>query len=143
VHGPADADGTSIYLTRDLGGAFDKWNKYKFDKHVYVVQAAQGLHFRQLYKTLELMGEEYAGRFEHVSFGECPDYPAYAGLVTGMSTRKGTVKFLDDILDEATEVMHDAMRSNENKYAQVEDPEHTSEVIGATAVKIQDMAGRR
>lgn len=60
-----------------------------------------------------------------------------------MSTRKGTVKFLDDILDEATEVMHDAMRANENKYAQVEDPEKTSEVIGSTAVKIQDMAGRR
>jgi arginyl-tRNA synthetase len=64
------ADGTSIYLTRDLGGAFDKWNKYKFDKHIYVVQAAQSLHFKQLYKTLELMGEEYAGRFEHISFGE-------------------------------------------------------------------------
>lgn len=60
-----------------------------------------------------------------------------------MSTRKGTVKFLDDILDEATEVMHEAMRSNEAKYAQVEDPEQTSEIIGASAVKIQDMAGRR
>lgn len=60
-----------------------------------------------------------------------------------MSTRKGTVKFLDDILDEATEVMHEAMRSNEAKYAQVEDPAKTSEVIGSTAVKIQDMAGRR
>jgi arginyl-tRNA synthetase len=126
-------DGTTIYLTRDLGGAYDKWQKYKFDKHIYVVQAAQSLHFRQLYKTLELMDEEYAGRFEHVSFG----------LVTGMSTRKGTVKFLDDILDEATEVMHEAMRSNEAKYAQVEDPAKTSEVIGSTAVKIQDMAGKR
>lgn len=126
-------DGTTIYLTRDLGGAYDKWNKYKFDKHIYVVQAAQSLHFRQLYKTLELMDEEYAGRFEHVSFG----------MVTGMSTRKGTVKFLDDILDEATDVMHEAMRSNEAKYAQVEDPEKTSEIIGASAVKIQDMAGRR
>lgn len=60
-----------------------------------------------------------------------------------MSTRKGTVKFLDDILDEATEVMHDAMKSNEAKYAQVEDPEKTSEIIGASAVKIQDMSGRR
>lgn len=53
-----------------MGGAYDKWNKYKFDKHIYVVQAAQSLHFRQLYKTLELMDEEYAGRFEHVSFGK-------------------------------------------------------------------------
>jgi arginyl-tRNA synthetase len=66
-----------------------------------------------------------------------------AGLVNGMSTRRGTVKFLDDILDEATDVMHEQMRSNEVKYAQVENPELTSEIIGSTAVKIQDMSGKR
>ena len=69
-------DGTSIYLTRDLGGAFDKWEKYKFDKHIYVVQTAQALHFRQLFKTLELMGEEYAGRMEHITFGEFANLPS-------------------------------------------------------------------
>ncbi|ORY29670.1 hypothetical protein BCR39DRAFT_531576 [Naematelia encephala] len=126
-------DGTSIYLTRDLGGAYDKWLKYKFDKHIYVVQAAQTLHFKQAFKTVELMGEEYAGRLEHISFG----------MVTGMSTRKGTVVFLDDILEEATESMHEQMRSNEAKYAQVEDPETTSKIIGQTAVKIQDLSGKR
>lgn len=129
------ADGTTIYLTRDLGGAYDKYQKYKFDKHIYVVQAAQGLHFRQLYKTLELMEEPYYKPeiFEHVSFG----------LVKGMSTRKGTVVFLDDILDEAAEVMHEQMRKNEAKYAQIEDPETTSSIIGQTAVKIQDLTGKR
>ena len=64
-------------------------------------------------------------------------------MVTGMSTRKGTVVFLDDILDEAKEVMHDVMKSNEAKYAQVEEPEVTSQVVGTTAVKIQDMMGKR
>lgn len=64
------SDGTSIYLTRDLGGAHDKWEKYRFDKHIYVVQTAQALHFKQLFKTLELMGEECANRLEHVTFGE-------------------------------------------------------------------------
>ena len=67
------ADGTSIYLTRDLGGAHDKWEKYRFDKHIYVVQTAQALHFRQLFKTLELMGEPCAARLEHITFGgSCP-----------------------------------------------------------------------
>jgi arginyl-tRNA synthetase len=127
------ADGTSIYLTRDLGGAHDKWELYKFDKHIYVTAAAQALHFRQLFKTLELMDEPCAGKLEHVTFG----------MVHGMSTRKGTVVFLDDILAEAKEVMHDAMKSNEQKYAQVEDPETTSAIIGSTAVKIQDMTGKR
>nr|ODN94557.1 arginine-tRNA ligase [Cryptococcus depauperatus CBS 7855] len=126
-------DGTSIYLTRDLGGVFDKYQKYKFDKHIFVVQAAQTLYFNQLFKTLELMGEPSAGKLEHVSFG----------LVKGMSTRKGTVVFLEDIIAEATEAMHEQMKSNEAKYAQVEDPEGTSAIIGTTAVKIQDMAGRR
>lgn len=81
------------------------------------------------------MEEEFAkpGMLEHINFGR----------VHGMSTRKGTVKFLDDIIDEAVEVMHDQMRSNEAKYAQVEDPETTSAVIGASAVKIQDMSAKR
>jgi arginyl-tRNA synthetase len=129
------SDGTTIYLTRDLGGAYDKYQKYKFDKHIYVVQSAQTLHFNQLFKTLELMEEEFAkpGMLEHINFG----------MVKGMSTRRGTVKFLDDIIDEATDVMHEQMRSNEAKYAQVEEPERTSAVIGASAVKIQDMSAKR
>jgi arginyl-tRNA synthetase len=81
------------------------------------------------------MEEEFAkpGMLEHINFG----------LVSGMSTRKVTVVFLDDILEEATESMHDAMKTNDAKYAQVEDPAGTSAVIGSTVVKIQDMAGKR
>ncbi len=60
-----------------------------------------------------------------------------------MSTRKGTVKFLDDILLEAKEAMHDQMSKNEEKYALIEDPDYTSDVIGQTAVKIQDMSAAR
>jgi len=60
-----------------------------------------------------------------------------------MSTRKGTVVFLDDILEEAKETMHEQMKSNEAKYAQIEDPETTSQIIGTTAVKIQDLMGKR
>lgn len=64
-------------------------------------------------------------------------------MVLGMSTRKGTVVFLEDILDEAREVMHNQMKSNADKYATIEDPERTSDIIGITAVKIQDMSGKR
>lgn len=64
-------------------------------------------------------------------------------MVAGMSTRKGTVVFLEDILNEAKTVMHEQMASNEEKYAQIEDPEYTSDVVGITAVKVQDMAGKR
>lgn len=60
-----------------------------------------------------------------------------------MSTRKGTVVFLEEILDSAKEQMHTQMKSNEDKYASIEDPERTSDVIGITAVKIQDMSSKR
>ncbi|KAL7424485.1 arginyl-tRNA synthetase [Cryptotrichosporon argae] len=127
------ADGTTIYLTRDLGGAYDKYVTHKFDHHIIITAAAQTLHFKQLNKTLDLMEEPYAGKIEHITFG----------MVKGMSTRKGTVVFLDDILEDATEVMHEQMKSNEAKYAQVENPKETSAIIGSTAVKIQDMSGKR
>ena len=64
-------------------------------------------------------------------------------MVLGMSTRKGTVVFLDDILNEAKDVMHEQMKSNPVKYAGIEDPEYVSDTLGITAVKIQDMAAKR
>lgn len=48
----------------------------------------------------------------------------------GMSTRKGTAKFLDDILRDVGEKMHEVMKANEAKYAQVEDPEKTADILG-------------
>jgi arginyl-tRNA synthetase len=75
----------------------------------------------------------WADTLQHVNYG----------LVLGMSTRKGTVVFLDEIIKEAAQVMHDQMRKNEEKYNAVEDPEEVSTEIGITGVKIQDMAAKR
>ncbi len=147
-------------MTRDLGGAKERKDTYNFDKSIYVVAAQQDFYFKQLFKTLELMGYEWADpkakQLQHISFGECaydrlnqtsclrlPLNLPPSGMVLGMSTRKGTVKFLDDILTDAKESMHEQMKKNEAKYAQIEDPEYTSDIIGMTAVKIQDMSARR
>ncbi|SAL95703.1 hypothetical protein [Absidia glauca] len=127
------SDGTTLYITRDIGAAKERFEKYKFDKMIYVVAAQQDLHLKQLFKTLELMGFEWADRVEHVNFG----------MVQGMSTRKGTVVFLEDILDEAQEVMHDQMRKNEAKYAEIPEPLRVADEIGISGVKIQDNAARR
>ncbi|GJJ11927.1 hypothetical protein Clacol_006165 [Clathrus columnatus] len=126
-------DGTSIYLTRDIAGAVERYEKYKFDKMIYVVSAQQDMHLAQFFKVLELMGFDWADRLEHINYG----------LVLGMSTRKGTVVLLSDLVREASSVMHDQMRKNEDKYAAVEDPETTSREIGITAIKIQDMSAKR
>ncbi|KIL69502.1 hypothetical protein M378DRAFT_157770 [Amanita muscaria Koide BX008] len=126
-------DGTSIYLTRDIGAAIERYEKYKFDKMIYVVSSQQDLHLGQFFKILELMGFPWASSLLHINYG----------LVHGMSTRKGTVVFLDQIIKEAGQVMHDQMQKNEEKYKAVGDPEMTSREIGITGVKIQDMAAKR
>ncbi|KAF2398054.1 arginyl-tRNA synthetase [Trichodelitschia bisporula] len=127
-------DGTSLYLTRDIGAMKERFDKYNFDKMIYVVAAAQDLHLAQLFKIVELMGfRDISERCQHINFG----------MVLGMSTRRGTVKFLDDILRDVGEFMHDLMRSNEDKYKQVDDPEGTADILGISAVMVQDMTGKR
>lgn len=126
-------DGTSIYLTRDIGGAIERYEKYKPDKMIYVVSSQQDLHLAQFFKVLELMGYPWAKDLLHINYG----------LVQGMSTRKGTVVFLEQIIEQATETMLGKMQENDEKYKAVEDPETTSREIGITGMKIQDMAAKR
>ncbi|KAI1758628.1 arginyl-tRNA synthetase [Hypoxylon sp. FL1150] len=127
-------DGTALYLTRDIAELLGRYQKYGFDNMIYVVASQQDLHLQQLFKIIELLGyKDIAQRCQHINFG----------LVLGMSTRKGTVKFLDDILRDCADHMHDVMRKNENKYAQVEDPEGTADTLGISSVMTQDMSGKR
>ncbi|RPA76606.1 arginyl-tRNA synthetase [Ascobolus immersus RN42] len=126
-------DGTTLYLTRDIGAAVERYEKYKFDKMIYVVASQQDLHLAQLFKIMKELGYEWADRMQHINFG----------MVLGMSTRKGTVVFLDDILQEAKDTMHEVMKKNEVKYAQVEDPEYVADTVGRAGVMIQDMSGKR
>ncbi|KAJ5108117.1 Arginine--tRNA ligase cytoplasmic [Penicillium angulare] len=127
-------DGTPLYLTRDIGAITERDEAYHFDKMIYVVAAQQDLHLAQLFKITELMGrKDLSDRCEHINFG----------MVHGMSTRKGTVKFLDDILRDVGDKMHDVMKSNDVKYQQVENPVQTADTLGITAVMVQDMTGKR
>jgi len=126
-------DGTSIYLTRDIGGAIERYEEHKFDKMLYVISSQQDLHTAQFIKMLNLMKFPWAQTVEHVNYG----------LVLGMSTRKGTAVFLEQIIREAASVMHEQMKKNAEKYAAVEDPEQTSLEVGLAAIKIQDMAAKR
>lgn len=134
-------DGTPLYITRDIAEAAQRFDKSfdgrGFDKMIYVVASQQDLHLAQFFKVLELMGYPWAqkesSRLLHINFG----------MILGMSTRKGTVVFLDNILDETRDKMHEVMKANEAKYAQVHDPERTADIVGMTAVKIQDMSSKR
>lgn len=127
-------DGTSLYLTRDIGAITEREEKYHFDRMIYVVASQQDLHLAQLFKIVEIMGrKDLADKCQHINFG----------MVLGMSTRKGTAKFLDDILRDVGEKMHDVMKINQAKYEQVEDPGKTADTLGISAVMVQDMTGKR
>ncbi|KAB5523140.1 hypothetical protein GE09DRAFT_1065565 [Coniochaeta sp. 2T2.1] len=127
-------DGTALYLTRDISELLNRHEKYHFDKMIYVVASQQDLHLKQLFKIIELLGyKDIADKCQHINFG----------MVLGMSTRKGTAKFLDDILRDVADKMHEVMRKNDDKYAQVENPEATADILGISSVMVQDMSGKR
>ncbi|KAG9258047.1 arginyl-tRNA synthetase [Emericellopsis atlantica] len=127
-------DGTALYLTRDVSELKGRHEKYNFDRMLYVVASQQELHLKQLFKITELLGyEDIRKKCQHISFG----------MVLGMSTRKGTVKFLNDILRDVGDHMHEVMKRNEDKYAQVEEPEKVADILGISSVMVQDMTGKR
>lgn len=84
------SDGSSLYLTRDIAAAIDRFDRYKFDKMYYVVENGQNDHFNALKSIIHQLDLPWADRLVHVKFGR----------IRGMSTRKGTAVFLKDILDE-------------------------------------------
>jgi len=126
-------DGGSLYITRDIAAASERNEKFNFVKMFYVVSAQQDLHFQQLFKLLSMMGYEWVKKCTHINFG----------MVKGMSTRRGNVVFLADILQEAKDTMLELMKKNEKKFSEVADPEYTAFQIGLSAVFIQDLSARR
>lgn len=127
-------DGTPLYLTRDIAEIRTRWERHHFDKMMYVVASQQDLHIAQFFKVTELSGHrDIAERSLHINFG----------MVRGMSTRHGTVKFLDDILGDVGDHMHDVMRRNAQKYEQIEKPDQVADTLGITAVMVQDMSSKR
>lgn len=126
-------DGTTLYLTRDIAAAQDRFEKYSLSKSIYVIAMQQDHHMKQLQAILRKMKKPWAENMLHVNFG----------MVLGMKTRKGQVVFLEDILDDAKEVMHGVMKGNPDKYAQIEDPEAVADTLAVSAIVIQDMSARR
>lgn len=89
------SDGTTLYLTKDLALAREKFEKFLVDRSVYVVDVRQSLHFQQAFKILELFGFPQAAKCFHLAHG-------FVTLPEGaMSARKGNVVLFMDVLDEA------------------------------------------
>lgn len=92
------SDGTSLYATKELPLAIMKFEEYRLDQSVYVIDVRQSLHMKQMRKVLELMGYDWAKKIYHLAY-EIVNLP---GNVI-MSSRDGTVVLLDDLVREATQ----------------------------------------
>jgi arginyl-tRNA synthetase len=129
------SDGATLYATRDLAAALYRFETFHPALILYVVGTPQELHFRQLVRTLELMGIAEADRIAHVKFGH----------VHGMSTRRGEIVMLEDVLDEAAAKA--AEKIEENIRAGKLDPEvdrkSLAEAVGIGAIVAHDLKHRR
>ena len=129
------SDGATLYATRDIAAALYRKDTYDFDKCLYVVAYQQDLHFRQVFKVLELMGYDWAkDQLEHVSFGMI----SYEG--EALSTRKGNIVYLDELLDKAQEK---ALAIIEEKSPGLQDKTGTARAVGVGAVIFSDLFNSR
>lgn len=128
------SDGSTLYITRDLAALFYRRNTYHFDKALYVVGNEQKLHFDQIKKVVDLMGYDFSDDIVHVNFGLV--------LQDGkkMSTRKGKIVKLIDVLKEAIQLSQTYI---EDKNPDLENKELTAEKIGVGAVIFNDLKNYR
>jgi arginyl-tRNA synthetase len=132
-------DEATLYLTRDIAAAEYRFQRWNFEKLIYVVGAPQKLHFQQLFKVLELMGYDWNRRMVHVDFGH----------VLGMSTRRGDVVFLQDVIDEAVaraeRVIEERGEDKEARIGKIPEGERKTiaRAVGLGAIIFNDLRTRR
>ncbi|WP_311487963.1 arginine--tRNA ligase [uncultured Helcococcus sp.] len=127
-------DGSSTYITRDVATALYRKKHYDFYKNIYVVATQQNLHFRTLKEILGKMGYEWEKDIDHVQFG-------MVSLKDGtMSTRKGKVVFLEDVLNKAIDKTNDII---EERNPDLENKDQIAKQIGIGAVKFQELFNTR
>lgn len=124
------ADGTSVYITQDLGTADLKYQDFQIDKSVYVVGNEQDYHFEVLFKIMRKLGRSYGDGLYHLSYG-------MVDLPTGkMKSREGTVVDADDLMQEMidTAAQHTKELGKIEGFSE-EQAEQLYEILGMGALK--------
>ncbi|MGE3973226.1 MAG: arginine--tRNA ligase [Bdellovibrionales bacterium] len=129
------SDGTSLYATRDIASAIYRREVLKGDKILYVVGVDQMLHFQQVFGVLKKMGYAWAEGCEHIAFG------MYRFKDEGkMSTRRGRVIFMDDVLQRAIEIVRKRV---EEKNPDLPNIEKIAQQVGVGAIVFNDLVNDR
>lgn len=130
----AKKDGSSIYATRDLAAILYRKATYNFDRCLYVTGLEQKLHFAQVFKVIELMGNDYAKNLVHISYG-------LVSLKSGkISSRKGNVIFAEDLLRES---INKTTSIIEEKNPDIPDKEEVAKQVGIGAIIFNDLYNQR
>ncbi|XP_076619815.1 arginyl-tRNA synthetase, mitochondrial [Colletes latitarsis] len=127
------SDGSTLYITRDIAAAVDRFEKHKFDNMYYVVDNGQTDHFSNLFQILEKMEMPWTDKLMHVKFGR----------VRGMSTRKGTAIFLNDILNKAQEIMRNNQEKRKTTKVSLNESDNSSDILGMSGIIFHDLKQRR
>jgi arginyl-tRNA synthetase len=126
-------NGSTSYHTRDLAAAFFRLKKYQPDKIIYVVGSEQNLHFEQLFEVLEKVGED-KNKFVHVNFG------LFKFPEGKMSTRKGNVIFLEDVLNKAIKLAEGIIKE---KNPRLKNKKEVAKDVGVGAIIFGDLSNDR
>jgi arginyl-tRNA synthetase len=125
-------NGSTTYLLRDIATVFDRFKTHSFDKMLYVV-CEQGVHFRQVFKAVELMGHaDIADKLQHITFAKA----------SGPSSHLGNAQLLGDILDQCENHMREAMGANPDQY-QIEDYDAVAKVMGINSLVVQELYSKK
>jgi arginyl-tRNA synthetase len=103
------SDDATLYITRDLASAIDRYKKYSFDLMIYEVGQEQELHFKQVFKILELMGYKWAKNCIHVSHGLYLDKDKKK-----FSTRKGKTIYIEDIINKTEKLVEKEIKKRDS-----------------------------
>ncbi len=123
-------DGTSVYITQDLGTAVKKFSDYNLDRSIYVVGSEQEYHFKCLFTLLEMLGFPWARECYHLSYG-------MVYLPEGkMKSREGKIVDADDLISSMQELAREEIRSRDLEYT-LSDQEVNERAlkIGLAAIK--------
>ena len=122
------SDGTGLYITSDFGMTVSRFEKYKLDKHIWVVSTEQILHFKQLFKILELLGYDWVKGCKHFAF-------ELVRLPEGkMSSREGKAVLLDEVIKKLSEMTYKEIEKRKNELSEKEKKE-IAEAVGIGALK--------
>lgn len=128
------SDGGSIYHSRDIAAILYRKENYGFDKCLYVTGVEQSLHFKQVFKAIEVMGYDWADTLIHVPYG----------LVSlegeKLSSRNGNIIYAEDILNEAIERAYHLI---EDKNPDLPDKEEAANKVGVGAIIFHDLFNQR